>query len=219
MVTVLLILINSFMFLVELSLGPRLESFLLEFGLIPVRYTNREVAQFFGLFEQIQPFFTSLFLHGGWLHLIGNMWILWIFGDNVEDRLGIARYLLLYLVGGICASILHILTNSSSSMPVIGASGAVAGVMGAYFLYFPHARVTMMIPPLFLGPFFVVPAVFFLGMWFFLQFFNGALSMRSGQAEAQGIAWWAHVGGFLFGLFIGLFTRRPRREEPPVLIS
>ncbi|HOW64122.1 MAG TPA: rhomboid family intramembrane serine protease [Candidatus Paceibacterota bacterium] len=212
-VTVALISVNLAVFLQEIHWGRQLHPALFEWGIVPVRYTRSDVAQFFGLFDQILPFFTSLFLHGGWVHLLGNMWTLWIFGDNVEDRLGRGRFLLLYLTSGIAASLLHIITNPQSSVPAIGASGALAGIMGAYFRFFPHARVTMLIPPFFLGPFFQVPAVLFLGWWFLLQFFNGTLSLLSGPKAIGGVAWWAHVGGFIFGAALCL-KFRPQRRGP-----
>jgi membrane associated rhomboid family serine protease len=149
-----------------------------------------------------------MFLHGGWLHLLGNMWTLWIFGDNVEDRLGRTRYVMLYLAGGVAAALLHIFTNAGSNIPTIGASGAIACIMGAYFRFYPHARVETVIPPLFFGPIFVLPAVVFLGWWFFLQFFNGAMSLGARGEGFSGIAWWAHVGGFSFGFIIALFAKK-----------
>jgi membrane associated rhomboid family serine protease len=158
--------------------------------------------------EQIFAFFSSMFLHGGWIHLLGNMWILWIFGDNVEDRLGRTRFVVLYLASGVAASLLHIFTKAGSQLPTIGASGAIAGVMGAYFRFFPTARVETIIPPFFFGPIFVFPAVLFLGWWFLLQFFNGALSLGVRGTGFSGVAWWAHVGGFLFGFGVCLFAQR-----------
>jgi hypothetical protein len=215
LVTLGLVVLNSLVFFWELGLGRRLGETLLHLSIIPVRYTEPDVAEQFHLFEQALPFFSSMFLHGGWIHLIGNMWTLWIFGDNVEDRLGHGRFLLLYLAGGIAAALLHIFTNANSGVPTIGASGAVAAVMGAYFRFFPHARVEAIIPPFFLGPVFVLPAVVFLGWWFLLQFFSGTLSLAAGGRQMAGIAWWAHVGGFAFGLGASLFAprRRPRRYE------
>jgi membrane associated rhomboid family serine protease len=154
-----------------------------------------------------------MFLHGGWLHLFGNMWTLWIFGDNVEDRLGHGRFLGLYVISGFAAGLVHIITNPHSGVPTIGASGAVAGIMGAYFRFFPHARVETVIPPFFFGPVFVLPALIFLGWWFLLQFFNGALSLLARSGDFAGVAWWAHVGGFAVGMILVLFARRkpPRR--------
>ncbi|HYV29730.1 MAG TPA: rhomboid family intramembrane serine protease [Candidatus Binatia bacterium] len=200
LVTLGIIALNVVVFLHEVRLGPDLDHFLLEWGLVPVRYTNSRISSLFSLREQAAPFVTSMFLHGGWMHLLGNMWTLWIFGDNVEDRLGRARYALLYLFGGLAAAVLHLLANAGSSMPTIGASGAVAAVMGAYFRMYPRANVAMIVPPFFWGPVFVVPAVVFLGWWLVLQFFNGTLSLLADPSRAGGVAWWAHVGGFAFGL-------------------
>jgi membrane associated rhomboid family serine protease len=211
--TVTLIVLNVLLFLHELSLGRQLEGFLVNFAVIPARYSHAELAQQFTFSQQVFSFFSSMFLHGGWLHLLGNMWTLWIFGDNVEDRLGRSRYVLLYLASGVAAAMLHIFTNPHSEVPTIGASGAIAGVMGAYFRFFPHARVETVIPPLFLGPVFVLPAVLFLGWWFFLQFFNGTLSLAASGRQFSGIAWWAHVGGFAFGFLVCLFARRMRVRD------
>jgi len=210
-ITLALIAANSLVFLWELQLGPRmLERAFVELAIIPVRYSIPEIAESFSLSEQLLPFFSSMFLHGGWLHLIGNMWTLWIFGDNVEDRLGRWKYLLLYLASGVAAALLHIYTNLGSQVPTIGASGAIAGVMGAYFRFYPQARVETVIPPFIFGPYFDLPAVLFLGWWFLLQFFNGALSLGAGAKGFGGIAWWAHVGGFAFGVAVCLLARRPR---------
>ena len=207
-VTVGLIAANVLMFLQQLRLGPDLQEALIVYAIIPARYTQLEVAQQFSWAQQIFSFFSSMFLHGGWMHLLGNMWILWIFGDNVEDRLGRTRYLVLYLASGIAAALLHIFTNPNSQIPTLGASGAIAGVMGAYFRFYPHARVETIIPP-FLFSTFRLPAVVFLGWWFVLQFLNGAMSL-GGQGHSAGIAWWAHVGGFLFGFVICLYAKREK---------
>lgn len=216
LVTKGLILLNVLVFLWELTLGRRLELAFVQFAIIPARYMHPvEAAQFFGPFPSLGaallPLGSSMFLHGGWLHLIGNMWVLWIFGDNVEARLGHVRYLLLYLAGGLVAALVHVLTNVNSSVPTLGASGAIAAVMGAYLRFFPAARVEAIIPPFFFLPI-TLPAVFFLGWWFLLQFFNGTLSLAAGPRQFSGIAWWAHVGGFLFGLGVcATMTRfRPR---------
>lgn len=211
--TVALIVLNLLAFFYELALGSRLEYLLFDFAIIPARYTDRDVASKFSVLQQAVPFLASMFLHGGWLHLLGNMWILWIFGDNVEDRLGRKRFITLYLASGFAAGLLHVFTNPGSLVPTIGASGAVAGVMGAYFRFFPHARVETVIPPFFFGPIFVLPAVLFLGWWFLLQFFNGTMSVLARSGDFGGVAWWAHVGGFLFGMAMVLFARRQRRER------
>ncbi len=188
-------------FLFETTLPPKLlEHLVYLYGVVPARYTHPDWAMSVGLVPKaILPLFTCMFLHGGWLHIIGNMWTLWIFGDNIEDEMGPWRFLLFYLLCGLVASAIHIYTNPDSTMPTIGASGAIAGVMGAYYLLFPRARIIIMIP-IFIFPFFFdVPAVFFLGFWFFEQVFSGTFSiMASGMSG--GIAWWAHIGGFLCGM-------------------
>jgi membrane associated rhomboid family serine protease len=148
---------------------------------------------------------TSIFLHGGWLHFLGNMWFLYIFGDNVEDRLGRLGYLLFYLGTGVVAGLTHLVTNSESPIPTIGASGAIAGVMGAYFVLYPRATVVTVVPIFLFVQVLVLPAVLFLGVWFALQFFQGALS--TGESATQGVAWWAHVGGFAAGLLVVGFLK------------
>ncbi len=218
-ITLGIIGLNILVFLQELRMGPGLQDFLLFHGILPVRYTDAEVARHFSLLAQAGALFSSMFLHGGWLHLIGNMWTLWIFGDNVEDRLGHWRYLGFYLAGGLAAAVLHILTNAGSAVPTIGASGAIAAVMGSYFRFFPFAKVETLIPPFFFGPTFVLPAVLFLGWWFLLQFFNGTLSLGVRGQGFSGVAWWAHVGGFLFGFLVCLPARRRRPASAPNIID
>ncbi len=214
-VTFGIIVLNVAFFLHELRLGPHLGALMAQYSMIPARYTDADIARQFSLGQQILPFFSSMFLHGGWLHLIGNMWTLWIFGDNVEDRLGRVRYIVLYLASGIAAGLLHVFANAGSMVPTVGASGAIAGVMGAYFRFYPHARVETIIPPFFFGPILVLPAILFLGFWFLLQLFSGAFSLGA-QGSVGGVAWWAHVGGFAFGLSVSLFA--PRRPPPPRVV-
>lgn len=156
---------------------------------------------------------TCIFLHGGWMHLLGNLWFLYIFGDNVEDRFGHFIYLFFYLASGIAASLVHLLSDPTSTVPTLGASGAIAGVMGAYFVFYPHARVLSVIP---LGPILqtvVIPAPVFLGIWFMLQI---AQSVFTG-AESAGVAWWAHVGGFVVGAGGALLMRAIHMDRPPVV--
>jgi membrane associated rhomboid family serine protease len=148
------------------------------------------------------PFLTSMFLHGGWLHLIGNMWYLWIFGDNVEDRLGHFTYLIFYLLCGLGAGIAQTVLNYDSVIPSLGASGAIAGVLGAYVISYPTARVLTLLPIFIFWPIVEIPAVFFLGFWFIMQFFAGAASLTATAASAGGVAWWAHVGGFIIGMIL-----------------
>jgi len=214
-VTYLLILANSVVFLFELSLSQQsLERLLYVFGVVPARFSNPAWGAQVGFTAcSIVPFFTSMFLHGGWLHIIANMWTLWIFGDNVEDRMGHLRFLIFYLLCGVLGSILHVLTNLDSPVPTIGASGAIAGVLGAYFLLFPLAGVLVVFPVFFWPLFFELPAVLYLGFWFLSQFFAGTLSLVATQ-NIGNVAWWAHVGGFFAGMaLIPIFTprRKPRR--------
>jgi membrane associated rhomboid family serine protease len=154
---------------------------------------------------------TCMFLHGGWLHFLGNMWFLHVFGDNVEDRLGRLGYLLFYLGSGVVAGLAHLASEPQSAIPTIGASGAIAGVMGCYFVLFPRARVVALVPIFIFIQVIVLPAPFFLGFWFLLQFFQGTLSVTS---AAGGVAWWAHIGGFVAGVAMGLLVAvRGRMRE------
>jgi membrane associated rhomboid family serine protease len=203
-----LIGVNLLVFLSEIRLGPRgLETLFYLFGIVPARYSHPEWADVVGLpVDNYWPFLTSMFLHGGWVHFVSNMWILWIFGDNVEDRMGPLRYLIFYLICGVAAGVVHYVTNPNSTVPTVGASGAIAGVMGAYLILYPGARVVTLVPVFFYPVFFEIPAFFFLGFWFLSQFWSGALSLVAAPM-AGGIAWWAHVGGFVvgavgFGLFL-----------------
>jgi membrane associated rhomboid family serine protease len=206
-VNTLIILLNIIAFLWQLLQGPHLKETVFLYGIVPVRYSDPGLSIHFTLFQQLIPFLTSMFLHGGFLHILGNMWFLYIFGDNIEDRLGHIRYLLFYLLCGIASGLVHLLTNWNSKIPTIGASGAIAGVMGAYLLLYPHARVLTLIPIFFFFQFVELPAFFFLGFWFLLQLFSASLT-RSGVG---GIAFWAHIGGFLSGIiFIKIFDLIPR---------
>ncbi|BAI79728.1 rhomboid family protein [Deferribacter desulfuricans SSM1] len=205
-----LIFINVIVFLYEVSLPPDLlNRFFYLFGLVPARYTHPEWAYFAGLHvDNYWPFFTNMFLHGSWFHLISNMWTLYIFGDNVEDRLGHFRYLIFYLLSGIAASITHFVFNADSVVPAVGASGAIAGVMGAYFVMFPFSKIITLIPIFFIPLFFEIPAVVFLGFWFFSQVVSGTFTLVANQ-NATGIAWWAHIGGFVFGMiFHRIFKKK-----------
>ena len=198
--------INVVFFLVQLAQGPAQGHFVYLYGLVPAKFTIPQVSAYFSFGQNILSLFTFMFLHGGFMHLIGNMWTLYIFGDNVEDRLGAARYIVFYLLCGLASGMSHLLLNAHSNIPTIGASGAIAGVMGAYFILYPRSRILTLIPIIFIPWFVEIPAFFFLGIWFVLQFLNAAGS--SGQAG--GIAWWAHIGGFVFGiLFLKLFDHIP----------
>ena len=208
-----IILINLLCFLYQLSLGPHLEKFLYAWGVVPAQFFAPLSIGHLHLSQRILPLFTSMFLHGGWLHFLGNMLYLYIFGDNVEDRLGHARYFLFYLLSGVLAAAVHLLTNTGSRVPTIGASGAIAGVMGAYFFLFPYARVVTLIFIFFFFDIVEIPAFFFLAFWFILQFLSGTVSFDAQNALSGGVAWWAHIGGFLSGILL-LFAfgvRRTRR--------
>lgn len=201
-----LIAINVVVFLLQMAQGQAADRFIFTYGLVPARYTLDHLAQHFTFGQQALSWVSFMFLHGGFLHLIGNMWSLYIFGDNVEDRLGPVRYLLFYLACGVASGISHVLLNTGSMAPTIGASGAIAGVMGAYILLHPTSKILTLIPIIFIPWFVEIPAYFFLGVWFLLQFLSAAASSGSGG----GIAWWAHIGGFLCGmLFLKLFDRLP----------
>jgi membrane associated rhomboid family serine protease len=199
----LIIAANVLVFVVyEVPLGPRqLERFVNTWGLVPA-------ALFGGDPWALVTVFSSMFLHGGWLHLLSNMWALYIFGDNVEDRMGSGRYLVFYLVAGVAAGLGQALVGPDSDIPLVGASGAIAGVLAGYLLLFPTARVITLIP-IFLLPWFVeIPAVIYLVVWFISQFFSGVMSL--GAQAVGGVAYWAHIGGFVAGLLlVKLFARRP----------
>ncbi|HEB54379.1 MAG TPA: rhomboid family intramembrane serine protease [bacterium] len=216
-VTWLLIAANAFVFLVELSLTPeQLEALFYLFGVVPARYTHPRWAEWVGFpMQDYWPFLTNMFLHGGWAHVLGNMWTLWIFGDNVEDRLGPGRFFVFYISCGIAAGLTHWFVNADSTVPAVGASGAIAGVMGAYFVLFPHSRIILMVPILFVPFFFELPAIAYLGFWFLMQLVSGAFAL-AGPEQAEGIAFWAHVGGFVAGMLLlplFLIAHRPRRFE------
>jgi membrane associated rhomboid family serine protease len=203
-VTWLLIATNCLVFLAQNSLTPdELEQLLSHFALIPARY-SAVAAYGEGGFStsDLVPFFTMMFLHGGWLHLILNMWTLWLFGSAVEDRLGHGRYLAFYLACGLAASIAHVAFNPTSVVPALGASGAIAGVLGCYMRLFPLARVVVVVPILFIPLFFEVYGFVFVGLWFLIQIFEGTLELLL-PASSGGVAWWAHVGGFVAGLTLG----------------
>ena len=215
LITVGLIAANALVFLYQLSLGPRAgELFVYQYGAIPAAVVGTSSLP--PALTAIPPIFslvTSMFLHGGWMHLIGNMLYLWIFGNNVEDAMGHARFLGFYLLCGLAASLSHILSDVSSAIPSIGASGAISGVLGAYFLLYPRARVLMLVTLGFFIRLMYFPAWIALGFWFLLQLFSSILS--GGQAGG-GVAWWAHIGGFLAGiLLVGIFKKRGVRFFNP----
>jgi len=199
----LIILANAAAFYYELRIGPSaLNGFIGTWGLVPERFWAEPQIVWMTLF-------SAMFLHGGWLHIVSNMWVLFIFGDNVEDRMGGIGYLVFYLMSGVAAGLLQAFLLPGSAIPMIGASGAIAGVLGAYLVLFPRARVLSLVPIIFIFTLIEIPAMVFLLFWFATQLFSGFLSL--GGASGSGIAWWAHIGGFVFGLLsVFLFARRRR---------
>jgi membrane associated rhomboid family serine protease len=214
-VTWALIAVNVLVFLYQVQLPEAELKRLIELrGMVPARYFHPEEAAWHGLPpDAYLSFITSMFLHGGWLHLLGNMWSLWIFGDNVEDRMGRLRFLVFYVLCGLAAGALHAFTNVDSFLPTIGASGAIAGVLGAYFFLFPRARVLTLVPIVFIPLFFELPAVTFLLIWFGLQLLQAWAGLGMEEGGGGGVAWWAHVGGFGAGILLHwLFVTR---QPPP----
>lgn len=201
-ITYVIIALNTIVFFYEASLSQEaLAAVINQYGLVPVRLLH-DIGP-----AEVTTIFSSMFMHGGWMHLISNMWALFIFGDNIEDRMGHFRFLLFYLIAGVAAAMTQVAVGTGSSVPMIGASGAIAGVLGAYLLTFPHARVlTLMVLGIF-SRLVELPAIFYLGFWFLTQFFTGVASLSvAAEGAAEGIAWWAHMGGFIAGIiFVKLF--------------
>jgi membrane associated rhomboid family serine protease len=210
-VTYFLIGLNLVIFLFEAALTPEsFKALLYQLGMVPANITGLLAGSGLGLVAAFLPTLTSMFLHGSWMHVIGNMWFLWIFGDNIEDHLGHFKYLLFYLLSGLGAAFAQVILNPHSRVPTVGASGAIAGVLGAYFLLYPRAKVLIWFPIFF---FFYLPAWVTLGYWFAMQFVSGAATSIANYSETSGgVAFWAHVGGFVAGIvLIKLFPERPRR--------
>ena len=201
----LLIAANIFVFIIQWLAGPREVELVYEFALIPVHFTSSLSL------GDISDIFTSMFMHAGLAHIGGNILYLWIFGDNVEDSMGSGRYLLFYLVGGVVASLTHIITNPTSAIPTVGASGAIAAVLGAYLVLYPQSKVLTLVPLGFFLRLTMVPASIVLGLWFILQFFQGVLSL--GGPDVGGVAFWAHIGGFVAGVVLAKILARKRRPE------
>lgn len=200
-VTISLIALNAVVFFYQLALGRQVDEFVLYYGLVPAAFSWLTVL-------------TSMFLHGGVLHFAGNMLYLWIFGDNVEDRMGHGRFTVFYVLCGMAAALTQTVTDPSSIIPMVGASGAIAGVMGAYFVLYPRSRILTLVPIFFFIQLIEVPAIFFLGIWFLMQFLSGVGSIATATGEpGGGIAFWAHVAGFAAGICtVGIF-RRPERQR------
>lgn len=209
-VTRLLLAANLAVFGLELLQGAALEPFLYRFGVVPIHWMVASPSDFLDWPRLFLALLTSQFLHGGFFHLGSNMLYLWIFADNVEDRLGHGRFLLLYLGGGVASAVVQLLMSPRSSVPMVGASGAIAAVLGAYLLLFPSARIVTLVPLWLFWERVELPAFLFLGLWFLLQWVQGLTSL--GQvADVGGIAFWAHIGGFLSGM-LGILLLRPRRR-------
>jgi membrane associated rhomboid family serine protease len=210
-VTLLLIAVNVIVFIHQISLPPRAaDAFIQMYGLVPAKIQYALAGRHYTLQEALLPLFTCMFLHAGYLHIIGNMWFLWIFGANVEDAFGPIPYLFFYLGCGVISSVTQAAFSWGSHVPSLGASGAISGVLGAYIILFPGSRILSLIPLFIIWFMARIPAVVFIGLWFLVQFLSGIGSL--GVASAGGVAWWAHIGGFVAGL---LFARvdRPRARS------
>jgi membrane associated rhomboid family serine protease len=203
-ITYLLIVFNIAVFIFQNFLGAVDQAFVYQFALIPSQVTANLTL------GSVLPIFTSMFMHAGLAHILGNMLYLWIFGDNVEDAMGSGKYLVFYLVGGVIASLAHILTNPGSTVPTVGASGAIAAVLGAYLVLYPRQRVLTLIPLGFFIRMSMLPASIVLGVWFILQFFQGVLTL--GGPDVGGVAFWAHIGGFLSGVVLARLLAKPQPE-------
>jgi membrane associated rhomboid family serine protease len=203
-VNILLILINIIVFIFEVFLidSRQAEQVIFDYGLVPdkVRLNDVNSIVVFGT-TIIRPFFTNMFLHGGWMHLISNMWILFIFGDNVEDRMGKGRYFIFYVLCGLIASFTHFILHRDSPVPAIGASGAISGVMAAYMIMFPKSTIVSLVPIIIIPLFIPIPALIYIGLWFLGQLLSGTSSLMLSD-NATGIAFWAHIGGFIGGLLL-----------------
>jgi len=211
-VTLAIIIANVWVFFLELAHGSSINRLIFVFGIVPARYVTRYGLANLTVTGFLIPVFASMFLHGGWLHLLGNMLFLFVFGRSVEDRFGHFKFLCLYLLSGLAGAILHIVLNAGSRMPTIGASGAIAGVLGAYSVSFPRARITTLIPLIFFFWTIELPAILVLGYWFLIQFVTGYQMLAIQSATGGGVAWWAHVGGFVTGLLLAV-TFRPAKQQ------
>ncbi|MEN3013071.1 MAG: rhomboid family intramembrane serine protease [Endomicrobiia bacterium] len=210
-VNYVIISVNSLVFIYQYIFSNKsfyeIENFIYSYGFIPYRFITDFSSSWWSLF-------TSMFLHGGFWHFLGNMWFLYIFGDNVEDRFGHFKYLIIYITCGLTGSLFQFLLNPTSRIPMIGASGAISGVLGAYFVFFPSAGILTLVPFGIFSRIVVVPAVIFLGLWIIFQFLSGTQNLMIKAAlgrDLPGVAYWAHIGGFLCGVVIAFKTRKKRR--------
>lgn len=213
-VTLLLIIANVIVFIHQVTLPPAAaEAFIRTYGLVPAKIQMALAGRHYTLEQAFIPMFTCMFLHGGILHILGNMWFLWIFGGNVEDRMGPLAYPLFYMICGIGSGLSQTAFSWGSHIPSIGASGAISGVLGAYIVFFPRSRILTLIPLFIIWFTWRIPAVIFIGIWFAVQFLSGLGSL--GAASMGGVAWWAHVGGFLLGMLLArTFWRSMPRQMP-----
>jgi rhomboid family protein len=214
--TLSLIVLNVIIFVFELSLGSQIDRFIFTFGIIPARYTTVRGVAMTGWGGMFIPILVSMFLHGGWLHLIGNMLFLFVFGRSIEDRYGHAKFLFIYFASGVAAAITHIFFNAGSRVPTIGASGAIAGILGAYFVCFPGARISTYIWVLIFFWRVEIPALLILGYWFLIQFLMGYQMLEIQSATGGGTAFLAHVGGFIAGMILTLAVR-PRHLRAEII--
>ncbi len=213
-----LIVINIVFFIYQISYGHMVDQLIYAFGFIPSRFFSLQAEGWLNP-SSFLPVFSSMFLHANLIHLISNMWMLWIFGDNVEDCMGHGRYLMFFLLCGVASVAAQAIANPQSAIPMIGASGAISGVLGAYFLTYPHARILTLLPIFILIYLIELPAYFFLGFWFLMQFVQGSLySMNADKMMGGGVAWWAHVGGFAAGVVL-LQVFRCKDWQRPVVKS
>ncbi|MSO20180.1 MAG: rhomboid family intramembrane serine protease [Acidobacteria bacterium] len=215
LVTLAVILVNCAVFLREIAVPAEQAGMVIQtFALIPARTAGYLVGEPGSFNTSILTLLTSMFMHGGWMHLIGNMWFLWIYGDNVEDRIGQGRYILLYLAGGLAGGAAHVYFQPDSTVPTLGASGAIAAVMGAYLITFPKAKILTLVPLLIFLVRWELPAYVILIYWLVLQTFSGVASLAAADSSMQGgVAWMAHVGGFLAGIPLMILLRSPRRSS------
>jgi membrane associated rhomboid family serine protease len=220
-VTLLLIAVNVVVFLHQISLTPSAgDVFVRTYGLVPAKISLALAGRRYTMIEALLPLVTCMFLHGGFLHIIGNLWFLWVFGANVEDRLGSLPYLVFYFTAGIGSGIAETLFSWGSRVPSIGASGAISGVLGAYIVFFPASRILTLVPLLIIWFTWRIPAMIFIGLWFALQFLSGISSL--GSQSVGGVAWWAHVGGFVIGVIVALIVRSaggPTHRPAPLYYS
>jgi membrane associated rhomboid family serine protease len=207
-VTVALIVVNSVIFFLEVMMGQRATAITNTFGVVPQRLTSAWLNPM-----QLLTLFTSMYLHGGWAHLIGNMLYLWIFGDNVEESMGRLRFFIFYTLSGLIAVLIQVMSAPNLEQPIIGASGAIAGVLGAYLLLFPGARVQTLVPSFYFYRLVWLPAIIVLGGWFLLQLLQGIASINVSM-QTGGVAWWAHIGGFAAGMVLQFVFRRSDYESP-----